>query len=44
MPGCRLIPDCTGLDHGDLVDPGAEIQIRFERLRSLLLPLRRFGV
>ena len=29
------IPDCTGLDHDDFVDPGAEIEIRFERLGTL---------
>jgi len=29
------IPDCTGLDHDDLIDPGAEIEIGIERLGSL---------
>jgi 2-keto-4-pentenoate hydratase/2-oxohepta-3-ene-1,7-dioic acid hydratase in catechol pathway len=33
--GMGTIPDCTGLDHDDFVDPGAEIEIRFERLGSL---------
>jgi 2-keto-4-pentenoate hydratase/2-oxohepta-3-ene-1,7-dioic acid hydratase in catechol pathway len=38
-PGCVMgfgtIPDCTGLDHGDFIDPGAEIEIAFERLGTL---------
>jgi 2-keto-4-pentenoate hydratase/2-oxohepta-3-ene-1,7-dioic acid hydratase in catechol pathway len=29
------IPDCTGLDHDDFLDPGAAIEISFERLGSL---------
>jgi len=29
--GLGTIPDCTGLDHDDFIDPGAEIQITFER-------------
>ena len=29
------IPDCTGLDHDDFTDPGAEIEIGFERLGRL---------
>jgi 2-keto-4-pentenoate hydratase/2-oxohepta-3-ene-1,7-dioic acid hydratase in catechol pathway len=29
------IPDCTGCDHDDFIDPGAEIQITFERLGTL---------
>ena len=33
--GFGTIPDCTGLDHDDFVDPGAEIEIRFERLGTL---------
>jgi 2-keto-4-pentenoate hydratase/2-oxohepta-3-ene-1,7-dioic acid hydratase in catechol pathway len=33
--GFGTIPDCTGLDHDDFVDPGAEIEIRFARLGSL---------
>jgi 2-keto-4-pentenoate hydratase/2-oxohepta-3-ene-1,7-dioic acid hydratase in catechol pathway len=33
--GFGTIPDCTGLDHDDFVDPGAEIQITFERLGTL---------
>jgi hypothetical protein len=33
--GFGTIPDCTGLDHDDFIDPGAEIEIRFERLGSL---------
>jgi hypothetical protein len=33
--GFGTIPDCTGLDHDDFVDPGAEIEIRFQRLGSL---------
>jgi len=31
----KAIPDCAGLDHDDFVDPGAEIEIRFERLGTL---------
>jgi len=33
--GFGTIPDCTGLDHDDFIDPGAEIQITFERLGTL---------
>jgi 2-keto-4-pentenoate hydratase/2-oxohepta-3-ene-1,7-dioic acid hydratase in catechol pathway len=33
--GFGTIPDCTGLDHDDFVDPGAEIEISFERLGML---------
>jgi len=33
--GFGTIPDCTGLDHDDFIDPGAEIEIRFERLGTL---------
>jgi 2-keto-4-pentenoate hydratase/2-oxohepta-3-ene-1,7-dioic acid hydratase in catechol pathway len=33
--GFGTIPDCTGLDHDDFIDPGAGIEIRFERLGSL---------
>ena len=33
--GMGTIPDCTGLDHDDFVDPGAEIEIRFDRLGTL---------
>ena len=33
--GFGTIPDCTGLDHDDYIDPGAEIEISFERLGSL---------
>jgi 2-keto-4-pentenoate hydratase/2-oxohepta-3-ene-1,7-dioic acid hydratase in catechol pathway len=33
--GFGTIPDCTGLDHDDFIDPGAEIEIGFERLGSL---------
>jgi hypothetical protein len=29
------IPDCTGLDHADFLDPGAEVEITFERLGTL---------
>ena len=38
--GFGTIPDCTGCDHGDFIDPGAEIQITFERLGTLRC---RFG-
>ena len=38
--GFGTIPDCTGLDHDDFIDPGAEIQIAFERLGTLRC---RFG-
>lgn len=34
-PADSAMPDCTGLDHDDFVDPGAEIEIRFDRLGSL---------
>jgi len=33
--GCGTIPDCTGLDHDDFLDPGAEVEITFERLGTL---------
>jgi 2-keto-4-pentenoate hydratase/2-oxohepta-3-ene-1,7-dioic acid hydratase in catechol pathway len=33
--GFGTIPDCTGLDHDDFVDPGADIEISFERLGIL---------
>jgi 2-keto-4-pentenoate hydratase/2-oxohepta-3-ene-1,7-dioic acid hydratase in catechol pathway len=33
--GFGTITDCTGCDHDDFVDPGAEIQITFERLGTL---------
>ncbi len=33
--GFGTIPDCTGLDNDDFIDPGAEIEIRMERLGSL---------
>lgn len=33
--GFGTIPDCTGLDHDDFIDPGADIEISFERLGSL---------
>lgn len=33
--GFGTIPDCTGCDHDDFVDPGSEIQITFERLGTL---------
>jgi 2-keto-4-pentenoate hydratase/2-oxohepta-3-ene-1,7-dioic acid hydratase in catechol pathway len=33
--GMGPIPDCAGLDHDDFVDPGAGIEISFERLGSL---------
>ena len=33
--GFGTIPDCTGLDHDDFIDPGAEIEITFERLGTL---------
>jgi 2-keto-4-pentenoate hydratase/2-oxohepta-3-ene-1,7-dioic acid hydratase in catechol pathway len=38
--GFGTIPDCTGCDHDDFIDPGAEIQITFERLGTLRC---RFG-
>jgi 2-keto-4-pentenoate hydratase/2-oxohepta-3-ene-1,7-dioic acid hydratase in catechol pathway len=38
-PGCVMgfgtIPDCTGLDHDDFIDPGTDIEISFERLGTL---------
>jgi 2-keto-4-pentenoate hydratase/2-oxohepta-3-ene-1,7-dioic acid hydratase in catechol pathway len=33
--GLGTIPDCTGLDHDDFIDPGANITISIERLGSL---------
>jgi len=33
--GFGTIPDCTGCDNDDFIDPGAEIQITFERLGTL---------
>jgi 2-keto-4-pentenoate hydratase/2-oxohepta-3-ene-1,7-dioic acid hydratase in catechol pathway len=33
--GFGTIPDCTGLDHDDFIDPGARIAIRFDRLGTL---------
>ena len=33
--GFGTIPDCTGCDHDDFIDPGADIEIRFEHLGAL---------
>jgi len=33
--GFGTIPDCTGLDHDDFIDPGANISISFEKLGTL---------
>lgn len=33
--GLGTIPDCTGCDHDDFIDPGSDIEIRFERLGVL---------
>lgn len=33
--GLGTIPDCTGLDHDDFLDPGARVAITFERLGTL---------
>ena len=33
--GFGTIPDCTGCDHDDFIDPGAEIEISIERLGAL---------
>jgi len=33
--GMGTIPDCTGLDHDDFLDPGARIEISFARLGTL---------
>jgi 2-keto-4-pentenoate hydratase/2-oxohepta-3-ene-1,7-dioic acid hydratase in catechol pathway len=33
--GLGTIPDCTGCDHDDFIDPGAEIGITFEKLGTL---------
>jgi 2-keto-4-pentenoate hydratase/2-oxohepta-3-ene-1,7-dioic acid hydratase in catechol pathway len=33
--GMGTIPDCTGLDHDDFIDPGADIAITIERLGTL---------
>ncbi len=35
VAGFGTIPDCTGCDHDDFVDPGAVIEITFERLGTL---------
>jgi 2-keto-4-pentenoate hydratase/2-oxohepta-3-ene-1,7-dioic acid hydratase in catechol pathway len=33
--GFGTIPDCTGLDHDDFIDPGANIEISIEQLGTL---------
>jgi len=33
--GFGTIPDCTGLDHDKFIDPGARIEITFEKLGTL---------
>ena len=33
--GFGTIPDCTACDHDDFIDPGAEIEITFEKLGTL---------
>jgi len=33
--GFGTIPDCTGCDHDDFIDPGADITISMERLGTL---------
>jgi len=33
--GFGTIPDCTGCDHDDFIDPGANVEITFERLGTL---------
>lgn len=33
--GFGTIPDCTGLDHDDFIDPGSRIEITFEKLGTL---------
>lgn len=33
--GMGTIPDCTGLDHDDFLDPGADIRISIDKLGSL---------
>jgi len=33
--GMGTIPDCTGLDHDEFIDPGADIEISIERLGTL---------
>lgn len=33
--GFGTIPDCTGCDHDDFLDPGAKVEITFERLGTL---------
>jgi 2-keto-4-pentenoate hydratase/2-oxohepta-3-ene-1,7-dioic acid hydratase in catechol pathway len=33
--GFGTIPDCTACDHDDFLDPGAAIEITFERLGTL---------
>ena len=33
--GLGTIPDCTGCDHDDFIDPGADVEINFARLGTL---------
>lgn len=35
VAGFGTIPDCTGCDHDEFIDPGAEIEITIERLGTL---------
>jgi len=35
VAGFGTIPDCTGCDHDNFINPGAEIEITFERLGTL---------
>jgi 2-keto-4-pentenoate hydratase/2-oxohepta-3-ene-1,7-dioic acid hydratase in catechol pathway len=35
VAGFGTIPNCTGCDHDDFIDPGADIEIIFERLGTL---------
>jgi 2-keto-4-pentenoate hydratase/2-oxohepta-3-ene-1,7-dioic acid hydratase in catechol pathway len=35
VAGVGTIPDCTGCDHDDFIDPGAEIEITIERLGTI---------
>ena len=38
--GFGTIPDCTGCDHDDFIDPGAEIRDHFRATRDAPLPFR----
>ena len=41
VAGFGTIPDCTGCDHDDFVDPGAQIEITIEKLGTLRCQLAK---